>query len=515
MHSINELIILPVFVAVLLWSPAARLGADSPATAAVQEHRDRATAATKKQDYPTAVREWKRVVELEPANMDYRFQLALAHKDAGQLPEMWKVLHVSAGKAPQHADLARGVLAYWKMFDEQGLFNVGVPRADVERMLGQPDHLVPHGKRTRLVYGFIAIDFQAGGVHQTIDLRGLTNDHLSPLAYVSLEMDGRGRRVGHRTVNRFVTLAEYVLPNERVQKWTELFSVQRLHHLATVDKGMPQIAREMLETLAKKHPDRSYRFIDEAPDRVLYEWRIPGSASAPPQHELVQLIRGKRDVHRVAFVKKTEPLSPETRTRWIEIFREAVLTPVPTAGATGSGKEPSPTAAAPRDPLAWKLGKSLSLAVFAHITDKNPEIAQRELLRSFEIARQLKVELPKPFEKSERGPENIARAIDYLFQSTPQAMTGSLTQDQIWIYEVGARSHAVLMLGSNPGLLAKSVDTLERSVKRSSLPDGVVAAILERHQAGATRDELAPLVHKLHADVEIYLQRQREQSSAR
>ena len=143
-----------------------------------------------------------------------------------------------------------------------------------------------------------------------------------------MALDGKGRRVGSRSVTQYTTLAEFVLPNEKVQNWTELFSVQRLHGLAKSQQPIKDVATNLLDVLAKSHPDRKFRFIDESEQSVLYEWRVSQQGDTPAQHELVRLFGGVDDVHRVAFVAKKPELSPEQHATWVKILRNAKLVPI-------------------------------------------------------------------------------------------------------------------------------------------------------------------------------------------
>ena len=302
--------------------------ATSVATASVAELRSDAAQATETGDHDRAIKLLQKAANAAPDDLDCQYDLAMAYFHADRMPQMWAILHTAANKAPSHPKISKALLAYWRMFDEQGLFNVGVPVSDITRMLGDPDQTATNGKRKRLMYGFMVVETKEDRVHQTLNLRGLTNEHMSPKEYIDVALDGKGRRVGCRSVTQYTTLAEFVLPNEKVQNWSELFSVQRLHGAAKSNQPIKAVAKNLLDVLAKSHPDRKFRFIDETEHSVLYEWKVTQQGDTPAQHELVRLFRGIDDVHRVAFVAKKPELSAEQHAMWVKILQSAKLVPI-------------------------------------------------------------------------------------------------------------------------------------------------------------------------------------------
>ncbi len=301
------------------------------ASAQLVQQADVAIAA---KEYNKAIALLKQAGKLEPNDLDIQFKLATTLLAADRMPEMWYVLRKAAVRDPAHPDIARGLMSYWRMFDEQGLFNCRHETIDtVISVLGGPDRMVKGPDRTRYIWGFIALEVKHGQntIHQTVDLRGLKPEHLKPVDSISIELDGRGRVVGHRTTNQNLTLAEFVLPGERVQNWTQLFSIQRLHGLARKKATVRQIAESMMTSLAKTNARRKYRLLEVSDSSVTFEWTAPATGKHKSQHELVRLSRGTVDVHRLAFVVRgTEQMNATLRKQWLGILSKAELKPVQT-----------------------------------------------------------------------------------------------------------------------------------------------------------------------------------------
>ena len=291
-------------------------------------HDEKGVQAMKSGDYSTAVSEFRKSVELTPNVIERRLALVKAYIAAERIKTAWPVLRATASMAPGNKEVANLFSRYWNMFDRKGVFNVGQPISNVVGLLGNPDQTVDMKSRERVVYGYYAVDSKEGKVHELLDLRGIRSEHLSPSEYISVDLDGRGWRCDYRAVNQIASTAEYVLPKERIQNWTELVDVQRLHGLTTRGVELEQLVEGMMSNLQKSNPDRTYRVIDVQPQSILFEWKTGGSDQSVAQHELVRMFAGPRDVHRLAYTKKVKNLENGNRVQWLKILRAAKLTPV-------------------------------------------------------------------------------------------------------------------------------------------------------------------------------------------
>ncbi len=499
---------------------------------AVQRWLQQAEAATQDKDYGQAVAAMTKVVELMPEDMDLRYQLAMCLLRADRMPEMWQVLRAAATKDPQHPKIGQALVSYWKMFDEQGLFNTDETIDQVQRVLGKPDQVAKGPNRDRYVYGFLAIEVlrDSRQVHQTIDLRGLTGAHFNPTEIVTVDLDGRGREVGHRTMNRQSTLAEFMLPGEKVQNWSELCSVQRLHGAARLP--LRQFVENMMASLLQQAPQRQYRILEQSDDSILFEWKIPGgeavdSDTHPAQHELVRLMRAEIDVHRIAFVVKQADMDEQLRSRWLKILQAATLQAVgETPSDETTSDEPSIAGASKAamskektgrsdlmlDQAVWQLGRTLSVAVFAH-AQREEELAKQNLVRAFRMAQQLSVQLPRPFELVEDPMTNMTRAIGYLVEDMPQALQQHVNAAHLGTYQLAVRTQTLSLLASNRRLVEKSLPMIRQSVQQSPLPNQLIAALEERVRLDGTPEQIRQIIQKLHADVAMYYQTRRSRAA--
>lgn len=459
-----------------------------------------ANESIKAEDYDKAIEKLKQAIQVVPDNMDLQYKLATTLMAADRMQEMWSVLRQAAFKAPGHPDLARALIAYWKMYDNQGLFNTNHETIDtVFRVLGEPDRVIQGPDRDRFLYGFIGIESKHSDrkIFRTLDLRGITPEHLNPKDFVVLEMDGRGRQVGHRTTNRESTTAEFVLPGERVQDWTQLVSVQRLHGMANLKAPVRQIAENMMDSLLKQEPQRQFRILEANDDSVVYEWKIPGNSTQRPQHELARLIRGRVDVHRIAFVVKQAEMDEALRDQWLSILRAAKLESVSQSSPGQAGNQ---SATSKTNETAWRLGDRLSIAVFAHAQRKE-ELAKRNLVGAFEIARELQIEMPAPFQLTDDTLANVTRAVGYLFEDTLPVLRQRITEPQVANYEVAARVNTLAMICANRELCEKNMSKIVPAFQRSGLPQDLLSPLSESIQRGAAPDQIRAAIQEFQAQV--------------
>ncbi|MEM8735769.1 MAG: hypothetical protein AAGG44_16180 [Planctomycetota bacterium] len=470
-------------------------------TAVVQlvQAADRAIAD---KDFAKAIGSLKQAVKIFPDDMDLQFKLASTLLEADRMPEMWSVLRNAARKQPEHPDIARGLLSYWRMYDQQGLFNCGKETIEtIIKVLGRPDQIVNGPDRDRYLWGFLAVEVKHGQktVYQCLDMRGLTSEILEPLEFVDLGSDGK-RVPGHRTINKSTSMVEFVLPGESVQNWTQLLSVQRMHGLAKQKASVRQIAEGMMDSLAETNPQRKYRILDESEDgqSVTFEWTAPASGKYQAQHEIVRMMRGAIDIHRIALVVRgTEQMDPTLRSNWLSLFSNASLK------STGTAERPAANLGDYE--TAWLLGHHLSIAVLAH-AQRNESIAKPNLLKSLQLVKRLKANLPKPFERTADDSENVARAVRYLYEDTlAELYRQQLPVEQIATFEVSARINTLFMLGASRELTEKSMVMIKKAAKRSPLPGSVFAPLDEVVSNGSSPEVIRATITGIQRDVKSRL----------
>ena len=303
-------------------------GADDRSMAPGRIHYQSAVTALQKNEVKTSLAEIQQAIKLSPRNAEYRNQFALALFHDKNMAEMWKQLRIGARLDPNHQKLAKGLTSYWNFFDKQGLFNFGSPLDEVRQKLGDPDQQLIHPSqelRQRWVYGFLAVEFYDGKVDQTLDLRGLRANHFQPMSQIRLAAPLENWQVSYRTNNRYSSTTEWTFNGEAIQNWTQLVSFQRLHGVGKTTKSVNEISDGIISGLLKSYPDAKHQILNQSRDSILFEWSISGDENRPAQVEIVRLFRGPRDVHRLAYAKKTKQIQKALREEWIEILDSASL----------------------------------------------------------------------------------------------------------------------------------------------------------------------------------------------
>ncbi len=104
--------------------------------------------------------------------------------------------------------------------------------------------------------------------------------------------------------------------------------MQRLFKNANNDMSLHQMMEQMRERLSKTNADAVWQVIEEQEDSAIYEWRMKGSQQQPGRHEITRLMAGQHDVHRIAYTRQVEQLSPQDRERWVSILQRVTLKPL-------------------------------------------------------------------------------------------------------------------------------------------------------------------------------------------
>jgi hypothetical protein len=277
-------------------------------------------------------------VQTNPNDIAARANYAMALNQLGNLPAAWTQLMAAFQLSPSHGGIAKGIEAVWAQFAQQGLFTVGIPAASVEGLLGKPSQTIALKSGPRWVYGFYAIDFDAAGLHETIDLRGASEALFRPTEIVSVDLDGRGWRVGSRTKSANHSTALLYIPGENTANWNEQIEIQRI--LGGAATGTPRdIAEKMATQIKAAVPQSQTKILISTDDSVTIAVTLTAPQTGESRHQLIRLFLGPTDVHRLAYTVKGAEPSRETQMKWFEIFQAAQLESVePATKASSDGK---------------------------------------------------------------------------------------------------------------------------------------------------------------------------------
>jgi hypothetical protein len=136
--------------------------------------------------------------------------------------------------------------------------------------------------------------------------------------------------VGHQASDQNQRIVEFVRPGEKIDSWTELFTMQTLKKPANPERIDVMVAGAHAET-SKACPSFVQNVIaqgfptetEEA--SIIYEWKFTKCPPHADQHEVVKIMYGKFNIFRLAYVAKTEKLAPEKREKWINALKDAKI----------------------------------------------------------------------------------------------------------------------------------------------------------------------------------------------
>lgn len=271
--------------------------------------------------------ELEAAVKASPKDIGKRVAYAMALNQVGNYPAAWTQLRIAGQLDPKHSGIAKGLSAVFSRFAQQGLFIVGVPKETILSLLGKPDKEVDLNNRQRLMYSFFAIDFADGRVHEIIDARGITQATLQPREKISVSLDGRGWQCGYRKKDRQKSIALYFLPGETIREWNEQVELQRISGGAK-SGSIAEIGQSMIKQLSQRFPGLNSKVLHSDENSVIVAFAYPASGRSKKQHELVRLLKGEDDLHRLSYRIKIDQPSQETQKKWLSIFKSAKLTPV-------------------------------------------------------------------------------------------------------------------------------------------------------------------------------------------
>ncbi|QDT44523.1 Tetratricopeptide repeat protein [Gimesia alba] len=296
---------------------------DPKAKAAALEHAKQGQAFLKQKNWKDAIAEFEKAVALQPQSSVLHYLLGVSYLEDSQASKSWVEMRKAVLLDSTNKNALRDFLKFWSFFDRKGVLNVGTPEVETLKLLGKPDRQRDQSDETQLIYGFMWLNFREGRLYAVVDTRGLSAEYSKALRSMEFRL-GPPWREGYRLMNATNALTEYVLPEEAVQNYKQMFSTQRLFKL-----GEQLTAKEMMNRM-KALVEQSYEVeewnvIQDGDDDILYEWRVAKSDKTPAQHEINRMVRGKRDMHRLAYVTRKLPLSEEDRRQWIERLKSAKL----------------------------------------------------------------------------------------------------------------------------------------------------------------------------------------------
>ena len=183
--------------------------------------------------------------------------------------------------------------------------------------------------RQRLVYGFLAVDLVSNRVYEVINSRGASNILFEPKEEVSVDVRGQGLFCGFRKKSKTSSLSKYYPLKQSMTEWTESVEIERILGANKVG-SLEKMVQIMMEQIKKQHPDASHKVLESDDNSVIVGVVIPARPEFKfdKRYQLIRLMTGADDVHRLAYTLKSDQLPSETEKKWLEFIKSATLKPV-------------------------------------------------------------------------------------------------------------------------------------------------------------------------------------------
>jgi hypothetical protein len=292
-----------------------------------QQDFDRAVELLEGEKWEEAVPLLERAVAARPEDVEFRCALSMALLQSRKPGSAWHVLDPVAKSSPPDPAVVAQRVTIWQALGAAGTFNVDAPVAQIVSLLGEPDQLQTFDQQVRWIYDFMAVQVLDDKVYSVIDLRDYRPNLPETSHTVAISLDGRPWHVGHRVVNGRQSTVDYLLPNESIQNWRELVSVDQLFEL-TLEGVTP---RRWLEDLnarfERAEVEVRIEVLVDQPERVVFAWSPPGLPADRSHQEVVVLMRGDRDLYMVTYRKRESEIREDERAAWVSRFRQARLVP--------------------------------------------------------------------------------------------------------------------------------------------------------------------------------------------
>lgn len=287
---------------------------------------EQSLAAIENKKFADAVKSLRKAATKYPQDGKLRHLLGFALFQNKQAGPAWAQFRAAVRLNLGYAPGVREFLSMWQVFDQQGIVNAGRSMEYVTKALGNPDKKSGNDKVQVWEYGFMRLQFNDGKLFAVIDPRGLNPKLAQPVDAMQVQFDDAARwRLGYRIINRLQSLTEYAPQDQSVQNWKELLSVQRLY--PPTKRSPQQVMEGIRENLTKANPDIDFKALLDQEGDVVFHWRDKGdkSKNRPPQHEIVRLVSGERDIHRIAYSRRIAQIPPEEARAWVKLLQNAEL----------------------------------------------------------------------------------------------------------------------------------------------------------------------------------------------
>lgn len=297
---------------------------DSETAAQVEAHFKKGRDAIRLKEWETAIEELEAAVKLAPESGALHHALGVAYMGSQQPNAGWFHFRQAVRLAPDYAPAVADFTKTWRLIHAQGVFQVGTPLQLIAQALGKPDQADDQGARLRLIYGYMSLNFMNGQLFSILDLRNLPPEGLHAVDGLAFDLPRSEWKAAYRILSATQGNTEYVPREETLANWTQMFSSQRFINAAATQSAQ-DIAAKTLEAIRNGGTEIQVETLTDTPDDVLLIWTSPRVEERPAQQEAIRFVRGKQDIHRLAYGRRGETLDRESLTPWLDILKAAQL----------------------------------------------------------------------------------------------------------------------------------------------------------------------------------------------
>ncbi len=454
----------------------------------------------------------KAIAQLEVAiaknDQNPQFLVGLVHAYAAdrKSKKSWQSLRRAVELDDKNPALGVALVAAWQSFGIEGLFNVGRQAEQVAKALGKADRVERHADHERWIYGFMAVNFADGKLDSVMDLRGLSRDLLKESDRLTIETDGRQWRPGHRLVSHVHTTTEYVLPDQQVQNWKELVTVERLLGLADRKVEPRQLMDSIKQRIQSIDPKAEWKVISERDGDVTYEWRFSSDGERPAHHEMARLIKGKQDIYRIAYSARAD-FGPN-RERWSQLLGSAKL--VHLTGSDESNEAAATTEKSTPELLSFSLGSNLGLSVALYNASPTASATGKVVDKTRALARLIGKKLPEYPDSTGSRPTNQGSLLRFAVKTVgspyAKAIRDRYDNKHMQLFEMGLKSNLLLLIYQPGQASVKSIsNAIAEAAKANEIPKEIWVDLVEAIDAGSPFAEIKEHVMAMNRDVAKHL----------
>lgn len=131
--------------------------------------------------------------------------------------------------------------------------------------------------------------------------------------------DFRPWKVGYENGNERQRITEYVLPDQTVDSWRELFTRQE-YFFANNRVSLERLVARIREGFGPDCKSFQWDVLRSSEAETVYQWTHEGCRNYPPQFEIAKLNRTEKGICRWAYATKETPVSASSRLSYMTVI---------------------------------------------------------------------------------------------------------------------------------------------------------------------------------------------------